>query len=145
MLCDSNFWLALSIPQHQFHDAVHEWFQSDPDSKSLIFCRSTQNSFLRILTNAAFSARFGDPPLTNQQAWSVYDALLADSRVAFQAQEPVRLELHWRRFTDRQTASPNLWMEAYLAAFAVAGGIQFVTFDAGFRQFDGLDLVLLTS
>jgi predicted nucleic acid-binding protein len=35
-------------------------------------------------------------------------------------------------------------MDAYLAAFALAGGYQFVTIDKAFAQFDGLDLVLLS-
>jgi predicted nucleic acid-binding protein len=34
-------------------------------------------------------------------------------------------------------------MDAYLAAFAQAGGYKMVTFDKDFRQFNGLDLVLL--
>jgi predicted nucleic acid-binding protein len=34
-------------------------------------------------------------------------------------------------------------MDAYLAAFALAGGHQMVTNDTAFRQFSGLDLVLL--
>jgi predicted nucleic acid-binding protein len=34
-------------------------------------------------------------------------------------------------------------MVAYLAAFALAGGYRMVTTDAAFRQFSGLDLVIL--
>ena len=36
-------------------------------------------------------------------------------------------------------ASPKLWMDAYLAAFAIESGQQLVTTDTGFRQFKGLD------
>ncbi len=43
----------------------------------------------------------------------------------------------------RDTASPKIWMDAYLAAFALAGGYQMVTTDAAFKQFRGLDLLLL--
>ncbi len=43
------------------------------------------------------------------------------------------------------TASPKLWMDAYMAAFARASGYRLVTTDAAFAQFDGLDLVLLDS
>ncbi len=43
----------------------------------------------------------------------------------------------------RSQASPKVWMDAYLAAFAVAGNYQFVTNDKAFRQFEGLDLVML--
>jgi predicted nucleic acid-binding protein len=34
-------------------------------------------------------------------------------------------------------------MDAYLAAFAIAGGHQLITIDTAFRQFDGLDLLVL--
>jgi predicted nucleic acid-binding protein len=43
----------------------------------------------------------------------------------------------------RGTASPKLWMDAYLAAFALAGRYAMVTTDAAFRQFRGLDLLIL--
>ena len=41
-------------------------------------------------------------------------------------------------------ASPKLWMDAYLAAFTVAGGYQLVTTDKGFKQFKGLDILVLS-
>ena len=39
-------------------------------------------------------------------------------------------------------ASPKLWMDAYLAAFAIAGGCQLVTTDQGFAQFPSLRCLL---
>jgi toxin-antitoxin system PIN domain toxin len=111
----------------------------------VVFCRATQLSFLRLLTNASVLAAYGSPPRSSQQAWNAYEDLLADDRIVFQAHEPAELELRWRAFTARNTASPHLWMDAYLAAFALAGGYQFVTTDKAFRQFRDLDLVLLGS
>jgi predicted nucleic acid-binding protein len=35
-------------------------------------------------------------------------------------------------------------MDAYLAAWARAAGMRFVTFDRGFKVFEGLDLQLLS-
>jgi predicted nucleic acid-binding protein len=43
----------------------------------------------------------------------------------------------------RDTASPKLWMDAWLAALAMGANLQLVTFDRGFTQFDGLNLLLL--
>ena len=40
-------------------------------------------------------------------------------------------------------ASPKLWMDAYLAAFAIAAKQQLVTTDKAFRQFKDLDLLVL--
>jgi len=145
MLCDSNVWLALTLNDHALHHVAHEWFETVTVPGSALFCRATQQSFLRLLTNASVLAAIGRAPHTNQQAWSVYDSLLADDRIAFVSREPAGLELRWRYFAERNRSSPNLWMDAYLAAFAVAGGYQMVTTDAAFKQFDRLDLLLLGS
>jgi predicted nucleic acid-binding protein len=66
----------------------------------------------------------------------------ADPRIAFAA-EPDELARYWQRLAVRDSASPKVWMDAYLAAFALAGGHQVVTIDAAFRQYEGLNPVVL--
>lgn len=65
-----------------------------------------------------------------------------DPRIAFAA-EPSDLELHWRRLAARDVSSPKLWMDAYLAAFALASDNELVTTDKAFRQFAGVRVRLL--
>ncbi len=142
-LCDSSVWLALALSKHAHHAAAREWFEAVADPRSVLFCRATQQTFLRLLTNASVLSPYGNPPLTNRQAWEAYQALLADDRIAFRSDEPAGLEAQWKRFAVRGTASPKIWMDAYLAAFALAGGYRMVTTDVAFRQFRGLDLELL--
>ncbi len=142
-LCDSNVWLALTLSTHVHQKAARDWFEAVADPGSVVFCRATQQTFLRLLTNAAVLSPYGNPPLTNRQAWEAYQALRADDRIAFRSEEPAGLEALWRRFAVRGTASPKLWMDAYLAAFALAGGCRMVTTDGAFKQFAGLDLELL--
>jgi toxin-antitoxin system PIN domain toxin len=137
--------LALTHERHAHHRVASGWFESLVEPASVHFCRATQHSFLRLLTVASVRAPYGEAPLTNQQAWSAFDALLADDRIVLQMREPAGLETYWRQFASQGSASPKLWMDAYLAAFAVAGGYQFVSTDAAFAQFEGLDLVLLSS
>jgi predicted nucleic acid-binding protein len=96
-----------------------------------------------LLTNTAVLSPYGNPPLSNRQSWAAYEALLADDRIVFRSEEPAGLEAQWRRLALRETASPKLWMDAYLAAFALAGGYRMVTTDTAFKQFGGLDLELL--
>lgn len=143
ILCDSNVWLALAVLQHPFHTSALRWFENVTEPDSVFFCRATQQSLLRLLTNAAVLSPIGNPPLTNREAWSLYETLLTDDRIAVVHREPPGLERSWEQFATRNTASPKLWMDAYLAAFALTGGYQFVTIDRAFSQFDGLDLVLL--
>jgi hypothetical protein len=53
------------------------------------------------------------------------------------------IEARWKELAVRDTASPKLWTDAYLAAFSIAAGYRMVTTDAAFSQFARLDLVLL--
>ena len=51
----------------------------------------------------------------------------------------------WRQLAERESPSPKVWMEAYLAAFAITGSLRLVTLDKDFRNHvpSGLDLLLL--
>jgi toxin-antitoxin system PIN domain toxin len=143
MLADSNVWLALALSKHVFHGVARSWLASRKPAAPALFCRSTQQSFLRLLTTRAVLAPYGIPPLSNKAAWSVYEGLRADERIAW-SQEPRGLESQWKKLAANAKASPKLWMDAYLAAFALAGGYQLVTTDKAFKQFKGLDLLVLS-
>jgi uncharacterized protein len=142
-LCDSNVWLALALSKHVHHGAARTWLDTVEEPASIVFCRATQQSFLRLLTNAAVLGAYGNPPLKNREAWSAYEALLLDDRIVLRADEPAGVELRWKELAQRETASPKLWMDAYLAAFALTGRYQMVTTDAAFHQFRGLDALIL--
>ena len=141
-LCDSNVWLALALSKHVHHGRAKRWFEGVDEAASVAFCRQTQQTVLRLLTNAAVLAPYGNAPLSNREAWEVLEALMGDDRVVF-ANEPAGLESRWSDFALRDTASPKLWMDAYLAAFAAAAQHRMVTTDAAFRQFAGLEVLVL--
>jgi toxin-antitoxin system PIN domain toxin len=142
-LVDSGVWVALAIPDHVHHERARQWLDPIDEPAALIFCRATQQSLLRLLTSAVIVSPYGRDPLTNRQAWSVVEELMSDDRIVLRPDEPVGLDSCWRDFALRKTASPKLWMDAYLAAYAVVAGLQLVTTDAAFRQFSGLDLRVL--
>ncbi|MBL9130731.1 MAG: PIN domain-containing protein [Verrucomicrobiaceae bacterium] len=143
-LPDTNLWLALSLSGHTHHAAAAAWLAEEHEPDSLLFCRSTQQSLLRLLTTVGVMSLYGLPPLSNAEAWAVYDAFIADDRIQFQA-EPPGLEKVWKKFAARRMASPKLWMDAYLAAFAITSGAQLVTTDKAFTQFAGLDVKVLAA
>ena len=142
-LCDANIWLALALSRHVHHRTARRWFESIAEPGTIIFCRATQQTLLRLLTNSSVLAPYGNPPLTNAHAWNAFEAFAADDRVALRIDEPPQLESRWRQLAARDTASPKLWMDAYLAAFAITGGMRLVTTDIAFRQFAGLDHLVL--
>jgi toxin-antitoxin system PIN domain toxin len=144
IVADTNFWIALSLSRHVFHAAARDWFDRQVTPNSVLFCRSTQQSLLRLLTTEAVMRPYAIPPLTNAAAWKLYTALLGDRRIDW-ASEPDNVEAHWNAVGARDTISPKLWMDAYLAAFAIAGGHQLVTTDKAFKQFKRLDAVVLAA
>ncbi|MBT9583859.1 PIN domain-containing protein [bacterium] len=140
-LADTNVWLALCLSGHEHHQAAVDWMQR-AGPKEVLFCRSTQQSFLRLLTTAGVLRHYGNPPLTNAEALELYQGLVADSRIGF-VHEPADLDHHWYSLATPNTASPKVWMDAYLAAFAIAGRYRLITIDLAFQQYSNLDLILL--
>jgi predicted nucleic acid-binding protein len=106
---------------------------------SAFFVGSRRWVFLRLATNPSV---LGKHALTLPDAWQKHDLLMSDPRVAF-AVEPADLENHWRTFAQHQSFSPQVWNDAYLAAFAVAGNLEVITFDKAFTQYPGLRCAIL--
>ena len=138
-LFDANVFLAASIEAHAHHHQAREWVESIDLPSILGFCRVTEMSCLRLLTQPIAE---GFRPLTNRDAAAVYLAWRRDERVEMM-DEPTGLFEFWPRLALRDDCSPKLWTDAYLAAFAIAGGCRLVTFDGAFRQFEGAGLDLL--
>ena len=99
---------------------------------------------MRLLTTAEVLASHGNPSLSNREAWDVVDGFMKDERFTF-TNEPEGLEETWKALAIRDTHSPKLWADAYLAAFAIHSGFQMVTTDRAFSQFSGLDLLVLAA
>jgi toxin-antitoxin system PIN domain toxin len=136
-LADTNVWLALSIASHRHHRACLEWLDGIDEPGAVVMPRMVQLAVLRLVTTTAVLAPHGRPALTNDEAWAVIDAIAADERVTIEIEEPP-LDPAWRSWTRRTTASPNLWMDAYLGAYATTAGYTLATLDAAFAQFQDL-------
>jgi hypothetical protein len=81
---------------------------------------------LRLLTNQRV---LREDVFTPARAWSAFDTFLANTQIS-SASEPAGLDRQWRTFTAQHHDGSNWWTDAYLAAFAAAGGYTLVTFDA---------------
>jgi uncharacterized protein len=137
-LVDVNVWLALVYDGHVHHLAAASWFEQE-DGKSAAFCRITQLGLLRLLTNRVVMDRF---TLNQREAWKYYGRLCLDDRVVFLDESPL-LEPVFRRLTRSSKAELGTWTDAYLAAFAIAAQVSFVTFDRGFSRYEQLRLISL--
>lgn len=139
VLCDINWLIALCAGGHSHHLTAKSWLDAGGGDDGLVLCRISQLSFLRLLTNPAVMR---EDVCTTDNAWRVLDTMMSDSRFAYR-DEPSGLTRQLRAFTKGYPFSPKLWQDAYLAAFAVAGKLQLVTFDVGFRKFEDLNCILL--
>ncbi len=138
-LPDINVWLALAFESHVHHAAASDWFEG-LTSEGRAFVRLTQQGFLRLATNPkAFEAE----TVTMADAWRMYDAFLADPRISFSG-EPTGVERFWRGYTERQTYSPKVWNDAFLAALARAADYKLITFDKGFAPYSDLKYTILS-
>jgi toxin-antitoxin system PIN domain toxin len=143
-LADINIWVALAVLEHSHHMQAVRWFDTITTPDSVAFCRTTQQGLLRLLSNKGMMAGYRLPMVTNARAWEIYESFLADDRVTF-LEEPADFVPVWRKLGARNMASTKMWTDAYLAAFALVGGLELVTFDRDFRFYEplGLDLMLL--
>lgn len=138
-LADVNFLIALLHAKHALSERAVSWLDRQEQPGSIAICRVAQMGALRILTNPDWLKEEVQAAAADWDAW---DLLLTDDRFT-RVQEPARLELEWRLLTQDLPAGRSAGTDAYFAAFARAGGYRLLTFDRGFRQFEGLDLEVL--
>jgi uncharacterized protein len=137
-LLDANVWLALAAEAHSHHGAAKAYWEGRA-APVTAFCRITQMTFLRLLTNKTV---MGSHVLSPSAAWVKAAEFLALPEVQLLS-EPHGLEETWETFSQTGRLSPNLWTDAYLAAFAKCAGLRLVTFDKGFSRFENLDCLVL--
>ena len=121
---DANVWLALIWDRHEQSQSAHSWFEQASGDRFL-FCRFTQLTVLRLLTTASIMGR---DVRTMKGAWEIWDQVTADSRIGLLV-EPEDMEPRLRKHSRLASASPKVWADAYLLAFAQSAGIRLLTFD----------------
>lgn len=143
-LVDSSVWLAAVFPQHPYHVQAQEELAIATPHAPAVFCRATQQSFLRLITTPQILRTYAVEAMTNRSAWKTFELLRAHSGIVVH-DEPSGAVALWHRLAAGDTASPKVWMDAYLAAFAISGRLNFVTLDRDFKRYEvhGLRLRLL--
>jgi toxin-antitoxin system PIN domain toxin len=137
-LADVNLVFALLVDSHDHHLAAVDWANSLALGKFGI-CRPVQLAVMRLLANATIMK---EQVLSASASWEVLAELRRDERVVM-LPEPEDVERVFPAMLRYSEPTHKLISDAWLAAMAVAGSWKLATFDAGFRQFRGLDLQLL--
>lgn len=142
-LFDANVWVGLAFAAHPNHPPATAAFRAATPARPACFCRSTQHTVLRLLSTPAVLSAYGVAALTNRDALSTLERFMASPAVCYPDEPPGTAPV-WHRLAALPTASPKVWMDAYLAAFAIVGGLELVTFDKAFLQFGGFAPTILT-
>jgi hypothetical protein len=137
-LVDVNVWLALGFADHPHHERARRYWYEE-SGRELAFCRITALGFLRLSTHPTV---MGGRPLTVAEAWRAYGAFRELPEVILAA-EPLGCESLLEGWAVGPRPSRRGWTDAYLAAFARAGGLRLVTFDSDFSRFEELELLRL--
>jgi len=125
-LLDVNILIAMAWPTHRDHEKVLEWLARHA-REGWATCPLTQTSFVRILSNPAFSAN----ALTPTDALTVLQANLAHPAHRFWADEVSlidSLKLSIQKLIGYQQVT-----DAYLLGLAIHKKGKFVTMDRGVR------------
>ena len=145
-LIDVNIWVATTFERHDHHGLANDFFSlhTSPEHPACL-CRATEQAWLRLITTPALHRRYDSSVISNCDAVDLFEKTIALPNVSWIASEPDGQGTLWHQLASLPTASPKVWMDAYLAAFALAGGTNFVTLDHDFKNFlaYGLDLTLL--
>lgn len=138
--------MAAAFPSHPHHLFALDELERATTRVPAVFCRATQQSFLRLISTPHVFRAYQPGIVTNGAALVLFERLCARPGIATLAEPPGTVAL-WHRLAARDTASPKVWMDAYLAAFAISCGLNFVTLDRDFQTYEahGLRLRILAS
>ncbi len=137
-LLDASVWVALSAPDHVHHGRALRYWEEEA-AEELGLCRMTALALLRYLTNPRI---LGEAALDGVAAWRALATWLGTPGVRW-LDEPPGLDEWLGRWSGDLDVRGAQWSDAYLAAFAVAGGLRLVAFDEDFRRYPGVEFLQL--
>jgi uncharacterized protein len=134
-LLDVNVLLALTWPNHEFHQAAHKWWRTS--RKIWATCAITEMGLIRLSTNPAFTSA----AVTPYEAATLLEQLVSLERHEYWNELP-----RVKRDQFRKIAGHKQITDFYLAHLASLHRAKLVTFDEAIATAMGSELVeLITS
>lgn len=84
-LCDVNFLLPLCHGLHEHYPVANARLAAASAAGEFVVCRAGQLGLLRLLSNPA---AMKESACTTDEAWQVYDTLMADDRFVYRDEPP---------------------------------------------------------
>ena len=76
-LLDSNVWLAAAFAEYPAHAVSRRVLCSASPDEPALWCRATQQSFLRLASTPVITQAYGVPKTSNGDAWAALQTFLA--------------------------------------------------------------------
>jgi toxin-antitoxin system PIN domain toxin len=145
-LVDTSVWVAAFFDEHEFFLPAKAFVASCGRGQPALFCRASEQSWLRLVTTPSLHRLYKAPSVSNADAIAILATWLAQPHIHCLDAEPEGTRELWFELAAIPSASPKVWMDAYLAAFAIRAALPFATLDTDFRRFEaaGLQLHLLS-
>jgi toxin-antitoxin system PIN domain toxin len=140
-IADANVLLPILVEKHTSHAAAWKWW-SDLEDDTVQLVPLVRLAVLRLLSSPVVMP---DTPLLPEQALAAWNVLAEDPRCKPRPVSDLPEEALFQACVAGRSPSTGLWNDAWLAALALTLDEEFVTFDPGFRSFNGLKLTLLTA
>ena len=143
---DTNVWIACFFQGHPHHAIATAFMRERSANAPANLARLIEISVLRLLTTASICRCYDAPVITNPCAVEILEGWRSLSHILLIDREPEGTRDLWLELAAIPSASPKVWMDAYLAAFAIRADLPLATLDHDFRRFEanGLRLHLLT-
>lgn len=145
ILVDTSVWVAVFYEEHESFPAAAAFISARRSTDPALFCRATEQSWLRLATTASLHRLYRTASVTNREAVAVLSNWLSQPHIDCLETEPKGTRHLWLELAEIPSASPKVWMDAYLAAIAIRAQLPLATLDADFQRFEpaGLSMHLL--
>ena len=135
LLPDVNVLINAAFSAAAQHQAASDWLAAAIEGDEMLLVPDiVLSGYVRISTSTYF-----DPPLSVDAAFDVCKRIRAsDAFIALAS-----TDMQWAIYRDlavKHARRGGDFTDAYLAALAMANNATLVTFDRGFRRFEGLEL-----
>ena len=139
ILWDVNLWAYAFRPDSPCYGDAREVMEQDLQSQEgCIFIPNVASSFLRLVTNPRIFVH----PSDQKEAWSFIDYIETHPQCVYREIDDMAFGI-FKHICLVNTIAGNEVPDAFLAAAAIRYNCAFVTYDAAFNNYSGLNVRLL--
>lgn len=123
------------VADHPHHSQVKAALSQRDSESPAVFCRATEQSYLRSVITPKLFAYYRADSMTNSRTIRNFSDFLSQLPIISLHEKPADMRALWPKMAAHERPSPKVWMVAYLAAFAISEKLSLTTLDSYFTAF----------